>query len=204
MSISVNRALTELKLVTKRIEQKRSGLNICATVKKDHEEKSVKEFVTKSNSLIQQMKDLIERRNQLKSAIVQSNAATYVTVAQSHMSVAEAIERKTSIEIEKTFLKEVRQRYFTAKDSTDRHNQTIAGRANDHALAALTSDGEVSEKSEVYKTIVNSYKNENELVLLAPDDIEEWIEKTQDQIDEFESEVDFVLSESNTVTLLVV
>ena len=48
--------------------------------------------------------DLISRRNKIKSAIIMSNAKTVVEVAGKQMTVAEAIDKKSSIEYEKELL----------------------------------------------------------------------------------------------------
>ena len=55
------------------------------------------EFKKRTTSDFQSLNDLIKRRNQVKNAIVSSNAVTKVTVGGQTMTVAEAIEYKTII-----------------------------------------------------------------------------------------------------------
>lgn len=201
MTISVNRALAELKLVTKKIEQKTVNLTVAAPVKSLMEEGERKKIVTEFESELQKLTNLVKRRNSLKSAIVLSNAQTVVTIGSKECRVAEAIERKTSIQIERDISRKLREAYYAVKDGVDGHNNKVSADADKHALAALSSDTE-GDKGTAYKTIVDAYKLKNEATLLAPKDIEKTIEDMQDSIDEFESEVDFILSESNIKTMI--
>ena len=62
--------------------------------------KTVQEFLDDAVSKLQSANDLINYRRALKSAVLQSNAVTKVTVADKEMTVAEAIEYKNSISLE--------------------------------------------------------------------------------------------------------
>lgn len=203
MTISINRALAELKLIAKKIEQKTVSLEVTVCIKSDLVDEFKKDFVTKSTSAIQQVKDLIERRNKLKSAIVTSNAFTTVLVSKKQMTVAEAIERKSSIELERSLCRQLREKYFTSKKGIENHNAQVDKDADKAALQALGADTE-GNKGEAYKSIVDAYKLRNKAELLAPEGIEKDIEEMQDAIDEFECEVDFALSESNIKTMIEV
>jgi len=199
--ISVNRALSELKLITKKIEQKTQSLEVAVGVKSDAKQEFKDEFIKKAEAGIQQVNDLIERRNILKSAIVASNASTTVIIGLKQMTVAQAIERKTSIQMQIAFSKKLREGYFGNKTNIERHNEGISQQADKQAANALSADTE-GDKGAAYTAIVDAYKQKNGAELVSVEGIEKTIEKMQDDIDEFESEVDFVLSESNIKTMI--
>lgn len=200
MNISINRALSELKLLNKKIADKTSRLEVATGVQKADD--SVKEtFISTAKANIQSILDLIKRRNIIKSAIVQSNAATTVTVGSNSMTVAEAIERKTSIELEKGLNRRMREQYYSNKNGIEAHNQKAKATANEQVEKMLGTDTE-GDKAVQAKAIFDVSYDANKAELIAPEGIEALIEKDQDAIDEFENEVDFILSESNTKTMI--
>jgi len=202
MKMTINRALSELKLLNKKIADKTSRLEVVAAIN----EKTVIDkdgFIAKVSADTQSIRDLIKYRASIKSAIVMSNANTKVTVGKVSMTVAEAIERKTSIDLDKDLNRQMREKYFTLKSQVENHNVNAKAQADKQAVAALGADTE-GDKGAQYKSIFDAYYDSNKAELLAPEDIEAQIEKDQDTIDEFESEVDFILSESNTKTSIEV
>lgn len=202
MEMSINRALAELKLLNKKITDKTSALSVADAVKESAITQEVKKaFVEKQAADIQQIRDFIDRRNAIKAAIVASNAVTRVTVAGKTMTVAEAIERKTGIEYSKALFRKMRERYFGCKANADMHNQKTEQNAEKQAATALGAAKE-GDKSQEYKAIYEVHYNMNKAVVLAPDGIEDIIQKGDDEIAEFEKDVDFILSESNTKTLI--
>lgn len=201
MEISINRALSELKLVTKKIGQKQSDFVVAGAFRLDTPKDEITEFVKVANAKINQIKGFIERRNKLKQAIVISNAKTIVTVAGKDMMVAEAIERKSSIELEKSFCRNMREKYFGQKNSAENHNKKVDQDADKHAAQALSANTE-GDKGAAYTAIVEAYVKKNGAKLVAPEGMEKTIEDMQDKIDEFESDVDFILSESNIKTMI--
>lgn len=202
MDMSINRALSELKLLNKKIADKTNRLEVAGGMQKV-EEGVKKTFVDTATANIQSIRDLIERRNVIKSLIVASNAETYVTVGTKSMTVAQAIERKTSIELEKDLNRRMREQYYGHKSNIEKHNDQCRGKADKQAEAALGAATE-GDKGLQYKAIFDAYYDSNKAELLAPEGIEAQIENDQDSIDEFENEVDFILSESNTKTLITV
>ena len=198
MEMSINRALSELKLLNKKITDKTGRLQVAVGIQQKTVIVKV-DFINTVKANVQQLRDLITNRNNIKSAIVLSNAKTKVTIGDKTMTVAEAIERKTSIELEKSLNKKMREDYYGLKSQIEQHNNNAKAQADKQAEAALGAATE-GDKGTQYKAIFDAYYDANKADVLAPNDIEVQIEKDQDLIDEFESEVDFILSESNTKT----
>ena len=96
--MSIHRALAELKTLDARINSACSGTFVYAN-KKSNAKISGMSIEDAKKFLVgnyDRAKDLIERRKKIKSAIVESNAKTEVEVAGIKMTVADAIERKSS------------------------------------------------------------------------------------------------------------
>ncbi|MFB8733012.1 hypothetical protein ACEQPO_01165 [Bacillus sp. SL00103] len=73
----------------------------------------------------QSIQALIKRRNAIKSAIVVSNATTTIDVAGVNMTVAEAIERKTSIEYDIRYLRKLKKVYTELVDKAEQTNADV-------------------------------------------------------------------------------
>lgn len=200
MEMSITRALAELKLADKKITQKIKELTSAYLVKKKDKAECEKEMAS-MQSKYQSILDLIARRNNIKRLIVASNATVTVLIGGKTMTVAEAIERKTSIELEKNLVRTIRESYYSCKQDQEQYNSNVDLKADEQAKNIATGE---DVKSEAYAAIREMFVKDNEVHLICLQNCEELIEKLQDNIDEFESEVDFVLSESNTKTTIKV
>lgn len=202
MEMSINRALAELKLLNKKITDKTMAVKVAVGVKQNGLVVEAKDaFIKEQTAVIQQIKDLIARRNSIKSAIVASNAVTTVSIGGKSMTVAEAIDRKSAIELEKSLNRVLRERYYGAKSSVEQQNDKASQAADKQANAAMGAQTE-GDKGAQYKSIYDAYYDLNKCVVLAPEGIEKMIEKADDEVAEFEKDVDFILSESNTKTVI--
>jgi RNase P subunit RPR2 len=128
LKISIARALIELKTLEKRIEKKLNEIEPVTILTGNTLESGItsKEAFEKSvKASYQSLIGLIEHKRKLKAAIVKSNAVTVVEVAGEKMTVAEAIERKSSIEIEKNIKRTLSKKYTEKLKTVENHNDTI-------------------------------------------------------------------------------
>lgn len=203
--MTVARALAELKLLDSKIQRTINGATfIGAEVGKKVSAgfKSVDEIANRAKSDYQSSQDLIKRRNVIKSAIVVSNAQTKVNVAGVEMSVAEAIERKTSIEYDKTLLNKMKRVYAEYVQAVDRTNEDMKERLDKHLETLFGKEGKASAQAN--EDIVKAFKADNEAKLVDPLDLKDKIDKLEAEIENFEAEVDFTLSEVNVLTRITV
>ena len=143
---------------------------------------------------------MLERRQKIKSAIVKSNALTEIEIAGNKMVVAEAIDRKNSIENDKYFLEILRQQYAQSIRAIERNNETLTQKA-DEQINLLYSNKDNIDPVKI-KSLKEDYINENTFDFIDPLDIKEKMEKLEREIEDFELEVDFKLSESNSLTFI--
>lgn len=201
MQMSITRALAELKLLDKKIEKAtQKGFFVTTAVGKKPVKgyKSVQEFEEAAKSQYQSVLALVKRRQSIKSAIVQSNATTPVTISGLNTTVAEAIERKTSITYEQELLRKLNLDYHQANDRAENHNALVKNDLDKMLQSHFGKDAKV--KDDDITLISKPYLEANEAKVIDPIGARTEIEKLQDSIDSFLTEVDFVLSESNTIT----
>lgn len=204
---SISRALSELKMLDKQINKaiqdslfatKIQGESTIVTKFKTNEE-----FIEKSKSQLQSIQDKINRRQKIKSAIVKSNAQTLVKIGGKSLTVAEAIERKDSIKYEKNLLIKLKSDFLRSADEVESKNVEMTEKLDHHLTAQYgIKDSQSQISSEEIKAVSDLFKKRNEWFLIAPDNMSKVIEEIEQNIDAFEAEVDYTLSESNSQTII--
>ena len=159
---------------------------------------SLEEYNKKVEGNFNAIIDLIKRREQIKAKIMHSNTITKVNVAGEEMTVAEAIERKNTIEYKKKLLNRLRSDLQMALDEMEDGNIILLDKLESF-LEATLGDNPSSKEIE---TVSEMFKEKNELKLYNPINVEKKIEKLEEEIEDFLMEVDFVLSESNSRTTI--
>ena len=197
-SITITRALVELKTLDKRIEK--AQRDAVFVTYKCEDETNPKHKVTEN--LYQKAKDLIEYRKKLKGAVVQSNSTTKVRIGNHEYTVAEAIERKTSINYEKRLLNKMKTQLGDTTKLVERHNQRARETVDQMISQALKNGQKVdaTKLQEMNDTFLNGRRAE----LVDPMNLSDKIQTLEDQIVGFESEVDLILTESNATTFITV
>ena len=204
MKISITRALSEIKLLEKKINKKISEFTPTAVVigkKSPLGFESIDKFKEAKKAEFQSIQDLIKRRSELKMKIVFSNATTKVTVAGVELSVAECIDYKTSIVPLKTELgasivldynrnaKGFEQEEIKLRASIDKQLEAVFGR-----------DKKVT--SEEIETITKPYIENNGPILVDSIDCKKQVDEINEWVNTFTLEVDHILSESNATTFI--
>lgn len=205
MEMTITRGLAELKLLDARI---RRSIDEAAFVAVVVGEKPVKgfqsneEFSRRAQASLQSAQDLIRRRNAIKAAIVVSNATTYVTIGGVRMTVAEAIERKRSIQYDEALLGTLREQHRSAVQEMEQKNAEVKLRLDRLLEANFGKDAKAKDSE--YDAIARPFMAQNEAKLVDPVKVKTVIDSMTAEIETFKTEVDFVLSESNTLTRISV
>lgn len=205
--MSITRALVELKNLDNKIKQAIQGVHfIGVTTGKDNNKKV---FIPSGNDvasaqqLIQGNFDkatqLISNRQRIKAAVVKSNAVTEVKLAGKVLTVAEAIETKTSLPYKELLLTTLVQQ----ANSANTHVSNINNKMNediDKALQVVYGNEKGKVQSEMYEQVAEPQRKQKEGAILDPAKIDLKIKSLQDEIQTIKSELDFVLAESNAKT----
>jgi hypothetical protein len=201
--ITITRALSELKLLDKRINKEieefkpigliQSRKNIVIGTTKTEED-----FLKETRSKLSSIQDLIKRRSDIKSAIIKSNAATNIKINGLSMTVAEGIERKNSIEYDKKLQNKLNLEGVRAINEKENHNLKLQKQVEDMLLQNYGKDRKAN--ADDYDSISKPFLESNELRIVDPIDYDKTNAQLYEDITKFEAEIDFILSESNAKT----
>ena len=202
----VTKGLNELKLLDSRINRKIEEGEFIAAAKlsvPNVNGKITKEaYKTNAKADYQSIIDLIKRRNNIKSAIIQSNAVTKVDIAGKTMTVAEAIDKKSSIEYEISLLEKLTMQYKRSSDIIIKENQKVDDSIEQLLNTAYGKEGKEKITQASYDAIAEPYRKANEYGLVDALDGEKLIKEMKDKIERFLSEVDTALQISNSTTII--
>lgn len=203
--ISIHRALTELKMLNHRIEAATNEVSAVLANRKSNSKINgveMQEYEKQMQASYDKVVSLIDYRNRIKALVVESNAKTKVIVGREEMTVAEAIERKQSIQYEKELLEVMQQQYRSAVNTVAKENDALPAKLETYLVNILGN--KEKQSSEEVKLHTETFMKRNEYELIDPMNVKKKIEALSNRIEEFESEVDAVLSESNATTFIEV
>lgn len=202
----VTQALNELKTLQSRIDRSIRNAEFVAAAK--NSEKNVTPMSSKENfekdavASMDSINALIDRRERIKSAIVESNANTVVTVCGEECSVAKAIDMKSSIMYKESLLRQMKTQYSQAVFKMTTENQSVENKIDQLVTTAFGKESKTSIKDGDYESIAVPYRRNNEYSLVDPINIKKKIDELTQYIEEFNSTVDSVLQVSNCVTFI--
>lgn len=204
-TMTVTRALAELKLLDSRIHKAfQESMFIAITTGKKPVigyEKN-EDFSEKVKSKYQSIRDLIERRKKIKSAIVKSNAENKVIIGEVEYSVAEAIERKNAIQYEQALLSKLRQDYSNAVRKFEQEEERVKERLDKHLESIFGRDVKIEKGAQKEESDI--FLERNEPKLIDPLNLKDEIERLENEINNFLLNVDFVLSEANSLNKITI
>lgn len=202
--MTIHRALSELKLIGAKIEKGIEELNpsgIAQSGKLVNGLYIKDEFEKNATAKFQSVIDLIDRRNKMKSAIVQANGVTKINVAGKEMTIADAINLKTVIVYKTSLINSLTKKHATAKANLEKNNTKIDENALQLAQVALGKQG-VKIGDNDAQAVIDPYLKANRFELIDPIGVEKKAEELTKDISDFAAEVDAVLSEINAVTFI--
>ena len=208
MELSLTRALSEKKMLTKRLDDKIvSGIYVSVTIG-DADKPADNKFSTKDelNSMIKSSYDSVEglltRYRNITKAIIHSNSSTIVNICGNEMTVAEAIERKKSIKFEEKMLMRLKDQFRDVTYIISSDNNSMESGIDDLVKSALSADKNAGKNEDYVKSVDKSRRSILERHLADPCKINQQIDAYRESIENFNNEVDFVLSESNAKTMI--
>ena len=205
--ITVTAGLVDLKTYDSRIMKAIDDGGFIGAKKKQSDKVghlNVNNFIDNAKSNYQSVIDLISNRAKLKSAIVQSNATTTVEIGGVTYTVAQAIERKSSIEYDKKLLESLKQQYKKATDTVLKENIKADSKVDMMLTTYFGKDTDKKINENDIKIIADQIMGQNEWELIDPLDLYSKIEKLEEDISTFEANVDKELTISNSTTFIEV
>ena len=201
--MSITQGLAELKLLDKRIN-KCLGYVEWAQVRTKTKKVDETELKRIAQSEYQSYMDLVKRRDTIKRAIVLSNAETSVTIGTGtdkwQGTVAEAIEHKSSIAYKKKLLEKMKMNISSVDSEYASATDAVEMRLDTLLSSELGKD--VKTNPETIAALRASFKETNKVELVDPVGLKQMTKALEDEIDAFETNVDWVLSEANGKTMI--
>lgn len=206
-TMTVHKALAELKVLDKRIMDAMSAATFVAN-KKNNQEKvcgsTPSEFSNFAFSSYDKISDLIKRRNAIKDAVNVSNATTEVEINGNKYTVVEAIDKKNHGMMFYTVLRDtMAAQYARAKSEMEKQNSQLQQKA-EQFVTGLMGNKETASKNEDYDASVKTYIKSNTVEMIDPLGLEKKIAELDDMINAFMPEVDASLSVSNALTTITI
>lgn len=202
----ITQALNELKTLDARINRginkadfieaaKISDSNIIPGVSKE-------EFRKEAEASYASIQDLIKRRRAIKSTIMLSNAKTVVEINGEEMTVAEAIDLKTSIKYQELLLQKMRLQKDECTGKVANANMKMNQQIDAMLSAMYGKDSKDKITADQHDNVAGPYKLANEYGPEDPLKISKKIEELENYIEEFKANVDAKLQISNCVTTI--
>lgn len=207
-TMTVHKALSELKILDNRIESAIENLNVVVPNKHSNVKisgLSVAEYCDEAKKSFQSAVTLINRRNAIKRAVTRSNAITMVTVGGKEYSVAEAIDMKAKgVSYQSLLMEKLQYQYTKAKRAADAENgERLDNRADDY-VKSLYSGADLKNMADEIKKVRDTFITAQTVEIVDPIKAGDVATTLQAEIDAFMSDVDSALSVSNALTTIEV
>jgi len=205
--MTIHRALAELKLIDSKIEKAIASVEPTGVMQANKPVNGFykkEDFETEAKAKFQSVVDLIERKNKIKSTIVAANGITQVEISGVKMTIADAINFKSVIVFKKNLIATLVKKHNAVKSKFTVENEKVNNVALENAKIMIGKQGDdrVKPTDEDVENIVEPFVKRNEFHLVDPLKVEELTEKLQNEVNNFEVEVDAVLSEINAITVI--
>lgn len=200
--MTIHRALGEIKLYDKKIVDLLDKDFVLASKKRIGKVHGidVEKYKEEMKANLQSLRALMRNRQILKSAIAKSNETTIVTIGGETMTVLDAIERKNFMNMRMSVVNTLKAQFNRADREVRAYEDNLQASLENYIK---NTTKELNNK-DLIDSLTESYKNLNEVVMIDPNNLRAVIEEMTKENDQFNTEVDYVLSESNSNTFIEV
>lgn len=207
-TMTVHKALAELKLLDSRIEKAIAEGVYCVANKHSNDKIGgvpLDEYIKIMQGGYDKATDLINRRKAIKRAVVLSNAVTKVSIAGDEYTVAEAIEMKNhGVEFEKLLMNTMNIQYRNAQMQIKQENGKDLEQRAEQYVTAIYGQKEGKTNTADIEKVKKDFIESNTYVLVDPLHVLDKIEDLEKKINDFMAEVDSALSVSNALTEITI
>lgn len=208
--MTVHQALAELKVLDSRIIKSISDGRYVTANKHTNDKidgKPIANFKENAVASYRKSVDLINRRNAIKRAVIMSNASTMVSVNGVEYTVAEAIDMKNNgMEMKDLLLRTLVSQNATANSVINSHTgEAIEQAAERYVISIISSqpkDSKMGIESDAMQGIRKAYIENNTFDKIDPLGIDALMEKMENEITSFKTNIDAALSVSNAITTI--
>lgn len=207
-SMTIHKALAELKVLDSRIDKSIADGVFCAANKHSNEKIGgvpIQDYEKVIQGSYDKVDGLINRQNAIKRAVTLSNAETKVKISDREYTIAEAIwMRNHGIEKMQAVVNVMQRQYKQAQAKLNIQNGAeLEARADQYVTAIYGQKDGKTNTADIDK-VRKDFLTANTYELLDPIHILNKIEELEKKISDFMSEVDAALSCSNALTEITI
>lgn len=207
-TMTVHKALAELKLLDSRIERAIAEGIYCVANKHSNDKIGgvpLDDYIKIMQGGHDKATNLINRRKAIKRAVVLSNAVTKVSIAGGEYTVAEAIEMKNhGVDFEKLLMNAMNAQYRNAQMQIKQENGKDLEQRAEQYITAIYGQKEGKTNTADIEKVKADFLKSNQYELVDPLHILDKIEDLEKKINDFMAEVDSALSVSNALTEITI
>lgn len=205
-TMSVQQALRELALTTKKVEDVLADTVFVRAIPANQSTvagKTISEYERDTTADWNRVTALVSLRDEIKRAVNQSNAVTTVVIGGKTLTVAQAIARKELIVTDKVVLNHLSSQIVRAQKEAEKMEASLQAQATE-AATRLYGDKDKGGNAAEFEKFVTQYLEQRKPVFAGLADAVKLRDALKADIDSFEAEVDWKLTESNVTTLITI
>ena len=204
--ITITRALAELKLLKNRYGSELSRSSFIAVrkgqaLRQPNSQFTKEVFEGKATAQFQSIEAIGNRIIRLKEEIDKSNLTTLVKIGGKEMTVQQAIVRKNLIYLQEEELRVLKLQFTRAQKEKEAVEAENRARVETIVKDQTGKSGDTKAK-DLEKDALDTIEKLYEAAFVDPINIAEKIESLEKDIEDFKTNVDYVLSESNSTTFI--
>lgn len=207
-TMTVYQALEKLKILENRVQNLTpSGIFSCVGIRKrDKEESSegidLKMFGQTLQSTYDKQGAILKNYIELKSAINSSNATTIITVAGKEYTIANALVRKRLITKERSYWKKMRDDVQSCVNMVNSNNSKVDTDVNNR-IDNILRESKNKNAAEI-EVLRATFSEGRYYDVYDPMDIATKSEQMLEELDEFEKDIHYALTQANVNTTIEV
>jgi dGTP triphosphohydrolase len=207
MKYTITRALAELKLLKSKYTKEVYQLQLVAIkhgskLRSPYSQYKEEDFADQAKSSYQSVCDLERRIEEIKNEIDYSNFTTKVKVGDREMTIQEVLNYKNNVlgykEVRLNTLKDLKMKATSDFDRALQENKNKV----DKMSADKNAGGSTKNSGDIEQDALDFVEKAYAVSMIDPIKIDEEIKKLDEEITNFTSNIDFVLSESNSTTFI--
>jgi hypothetical protein len=206
-TMNITRALAEIKRLDDRITRALSAQFVGVTIgqntkmKMSDGNKTPAQAQAEIQSAADSLQAMFAQRAAIKAKVVASNAVTTVQLGSEVLTVAEAIERKKSIEFKRKYVATLQAQLNRANIVVKTQNDKLEAVIETN-LATIYGNDKGKVEAGMYEAIAKPQRETKEAALLDPLNVVDLVAKLQEEVSLCDTELDYLLSTSNAMTVI--
>ena len=207
-TITITRALSKIKTLTNQLNDDLKSNQFMTTapnnmIGSESYNKLVKSLESNKESFDSKIAQIIN----LKKLIAKSNLETTIVVSEKEVSVTEALAMKETMAIYSKFFLSLRKQYTKATEEVNLANSRIHAAISGNT-SEISSSSDIKNEDLEERLALNAKQLQESMgikvITGSYETGEEYLEAIKDYVNNFVSEIDYLLSEHNSTTLIEV